>query len=96
MDKKLFNELIEGVREMKAIEEGTSDPVRLTRMEKSEVHKIRHGIELYQSGFSRMMGISLRTLQNWEQGHRSPVGSAKILLRIAKKHPKVVLDAASR
>jgi putative transcriptional regulator len=39
------------------------------------------------------MGVSLRTLQNWEQGHREPNQAAKVLLRVAIKHPRAVLDS---
>jgi putative transcriptional regulator len=95
MDDTLFNELVEGILEMKAIEKGTLKPGRMTRMEPSEVTRTRQNMRLSQAQFARMMGISVRTLQNWEQGHRKPTGSAKILLRIARKHPKAVLESVS-
>ncbi|MDP3070358.1 MAG: helix-turn-helix domain-containing protein [Opitutaceae bacterium] len=49
----------------------------------------------YQSEFARMMGISVDTLQNWEQGSRQPSGAARVLLRVAEKHPEVVLEAVA-
>lgn len=95
MDKKLFSELLEGIEEMKAVEEGSQKPYRLTKMEASEVTQIRQNMNLSQAKFAALMGISVRTLQNWEQGYRSPTGSAKVLLKIAKKNPKAVLEAVA-
>lgn len=95
MDEKLFSELIEGIEEMKAVEEGRQKPYRVSRMEPSEVTRIRQSMKLSQAKFATLMGISVRTLQNWEQGYRSPTGSAKVLLRIAKKNPKAVLEAVA-
>ena len=95
MDEKLFTELIEGIQEMKAVEEGKQKPYRVTKMEASEVTQIRQNMKLSQAKFAALMGISVRTLQNWEQGYRSPTGSAKILLRIARENPKAVLEAVA-
>ena len=80
---------------MKAIEEGNQNPYRVTKMEPSEVTRIRQNMKLSQAKFAALMGISVRTLQNWEQGYRSPTGSAKVLLNIAKKNPKAVLEAVA-
>lgn len=95
MDEKLFSELIEGIQEMKAVEEGNQEPYRVSKMEPSEVTQIRQSMKLSQAKFATLMGISVRTLQNWEQGYRSPTGSAKVLLQIAKKNPKAVLEAVA-
>lgn len=95
MDEKLFSELIEGIQEMKAVEEDRQKPYRVTKMEPSEVTRIRQNMKLSQAKFAALMGISVRTLQNWEQGYRSPTGSAKVLLRIAKKNPKAVLETVA-
>jgi putative transcriptional regulator len=53
---------------------------------------VRHQLHLSQSMFAAYMGISLRTLQEWEQGRRKPSGPATILLRIAQKHPEAFTD----
>jgi putative transcriptional regulator len=53
----------------------------------------RHKLGLSQDRFARLLGISVRTLQHWEQGRRKPSGAARILLRIAVRHPEVVLAA---
>ncbi len=95
MDDKLYNELIEGIQEMKAVEEGSQEPYRVTEIEPLEVTRIRQGMKLSQAKFAALMGISVRTLQNWEQGYRTPTGSAKVLLKIAKKNPKAVLEAVA-
>lgn len=95
MDEKLFSELIEGIQEMKAVEEGSQKPYRISKMEPSEVTRIRQNMKLSQAKFAALMGISVRTLQNWEQGYRTPTGSAKVLLNIAKKNPKAVLEAVA-
>ncbi|MSU61589.1 MAG: helix-turn-helix domain-containing protein [Pedosphaera sp.] len=48
-----------------------------------------------QTKFARLLGISEDTLQNWEQGRRNPTGPAKVLLKIAAKHPKIVLETVA-
>lgn len=57
-----------------------------------DVKKIRTDLQLSQSAFASLMGVSARTLQEWEQGRREPSGSAYSLLRIAQKHPEAFLD----
>jgi putative transcriptional regulator len=51
--------------------------------------------KLSRSEFARLPGISVDTLQNWEQGRRQPSGAARVLLRVASKHPVVVLEAVA-
>ncbi|PKM11561.1 MAG: transcriptional regulator [Gammaproteobacteria bacterium HGW-Gammaproteobacteria-3] len=71
-----------------------SEPLaRAKRAIKSPVTKIRIGARLSQTKFAALMGISVRTLQDWEQGRRSPSGAAKTLLRVAEKHPDVLREA---
>ncbi len=57
-----------------------------------DVSHIRHELHLSQEAFSSLMGISIRTLQEWEQGRRTPRGPAVSLLRIAHKHPEAFID----
>src|SRR5258706_890273 len=54
----------------------------------------RHKLGLSQSRFARLLGISVRTLHHWEQGTRTPSGAARVLLRVAARHPEAFLDAA--
>ena len=58
----------------------------------SEPKAIRSKLQLSQSAFAGMLGVSLRTLQDWEQGRRQPQGPAITLLRIAEQHPNVFVD----
>ncbi|MBS0287398.1 MAG: type II toxin-antitoxin system MqsA family antitoxin [Proteobacteria bacterium] len=57
-----------------------------------DVVKIRQNLALSQSAFSALLGVSVRTLQDWEQGRRTPRGPALSLLRIAKEHPEVFIE----
>lgn len=79
--------LLQSVREMKA-----GKATRVTRVELNEVVEARQRTGLSQSEFADALSISKRTLQEWEQGRRSPSGAAQALIRIAKKHPEVVRE----
>jgi putative transcriptional regulator len=57
---------------------------------------VREKLGLSQIQFAALIGISPRTLQNWEQGHRRPEGTARALLRVAESHPQAVLEALHR
>lgn len=57
-----------------------------------DVRQVRDELHLSQAAFSSLMGISMRTLQDWEQGRRKPRGPAMSLLRIAHKHPEAFVD----
>lgn len=93
MKDELFNELVASVREGGAILRGEVDASRITDFEDPDVAAIRDEYGLSQTKFAALLGISVRTLQNWEQGRRHPRGPAKVLLRVAAKHPKAVLDS---
>jgi putative transcriptional regulator len=56
----------------------------------ADVKAIREGVGLSQSAFAALMGVSLRTLQDWEQGRRQPTGPARALLRVAARHPEAL------
>jgi putative transcriptional regulator len=58
-----------------------------------DIRRIREKYNLTQEQFAAMLGISVGTLRNWEQGRRVPEGPAKVLLRVADKFPQAVLDA---
>jgi putative transcriptional regulator len=95
MRKELFEELLESVKQARAIEAGELRPARVTRINpKSDIVRVRGKLGLSQSKFAAILGISADTLQNWEQGRRSPTGPARVLLRIAAKHPEVLLEVA--
>jgi putative transcriptional regulator len=96
MKKSEFNELLQGVRAAGAYLRGDKRAVtRIDRIEPDSVAVVRTKLKLSQSEFARMLGISVDTLQNWEQGRRQPSGAARVLLRVAAKHPEVVLEAVA-
>ena len=93
MKKELFEELLESVKQAKAIDRGEMKPARTFKLDPQiDIVKARGKLGLSQSKFAAVLGISADTLQNWEQGRREPTGPAKVLLRIALRHPKVLLE----
>jgi putative transcriptional regulator len=79
--------LLQSVREMKA-----ANAARVTKVKPNEVVEARQSTGLSQAQFAEALSISKRTLQEWEQGRRSPSGAAQALIRIAKSHPEVVRE----
>jgi putative transcriptional regulator len=95
MKKELFEELKQSLREANLIKRGQLKPGRVFRVNpESNIVRVRSKLGLSQSKFAAILGISPDTLQNWEQGRRTPTGPAKVLLRIAAKHPEVLLEVA--
>jgi putative transcriptional regulator len=92
MKKELFDELLESVREGGAILRGEQAPARVFSVEELDVRSLREKHGLSQPKFAALMGISVGTLRNWEQGRRKPEGSARVLLRVVDRHPEVVLE----
>lgn len=92
MDKKMFEELVESVRQGGAILRGKLKPKRTFRLKKLDAGRIRKSLKLSQEKFAALMGISVATLRNWEQGRRKPEGPARVLLGVAAKHPEVLPD----
>lgn len=93
MNDHLFQDLLASIKEMKAIEKGTAKPARKTVLTRNRVTNLRQRLGISQPKFAQMMGISVRTLQNWEQGHREPTGPAMVLLQVAEKRPDAVLES---
>lgn len=86
--RNIGTEILEGIRQLKRGEVGrvvTYPPVSETRAR----------VGLSQSEFARLLGVSVRTLQEWEQGRRAPSGPARTLLTIAYKNPRALLDAGT-
>ena len=94
MDDDLFAELLESVREGGQILRGECEPARRFEIDAPDVRHIREQYQLSQSEFAALLGISVRSVQNWEQGRRTPHGSARVLLQVAAKHPQAVWDVA--
>jgi putative transcriptional regulator len=93
MDKKLFADLLESVKEMKAIREGKAKPARVTRYKALDPKAIREKSGLTQERFAALMGVKLATYRNWEQGRRVPHGPAQVLLMVADLDPAVIQKA---
>ncbi len=93
MNRQDFDNLVEGVRQAGRIRRGEAKPSRVTEFNPVDVKAIRSQLGKSQSDFARMIGVSLSTLQNWEQGRRRPEGPARALLRVAAANPEVVASA---
>jgi putative transcriptional regulator len=85
--RNIGDELLEGLRALKRGETG-----RVTRV--LSVSEIREAARLSQQQFAHLLGVSVRTLQEWEQGRRVPSGAARTLLLVASRNPKILLDVA--
>jgi len=101
MKKELFDQLVESVQQMKGIEAGRMKPSRVVRaddLKKSglDVAALRARFKLSQAKFAALLGISVATLQNWEQKRREPEGPAKVLLRVAAAHPEALLSVTAK
>lgn len=93
MKQELFEELLESVRQGGAILKKEQPASRVFKYPDPDVRAIRKGYKLTQEQFAHLLGISVGTLRNWEQGRRRPEGPARVLLRVAARHPEAVLDA---
>ncbi|WP_367873834.1 helix-turn-helix domain-containing protein [Luteolibacter sp. Populi] len=93
MNDQDFQKLVLSVKQMGAIMRGENLPHRRTVVSKIDVKGLRERLKLTQADFSQMIGVSIRTLQNWEQGRREPEGPAKALLRVVEREPEAVLNA---
>lgn len=85
--RNVGREILEGLREIKRGEHG-----RVINI--PDVARIREKTGLSQARFSALLGVSTRTLQDWEQGRRAPSGAARTLLLIADRNPAALLDVA--
>lgn len=88
-NRNLGAELLESVREMKA-----GRAAKLHQVAIPPVVSARMKSGLPQSAFAKLLGVSVRTLQDWEQGRREPSGAAKTLIAIAERSPEVLRDVA--
>ncbi|WP_144777383.1 helix-turn-helix domain-containing protein [Marinobacter maritimus] len=88
-DRNLGAEILAGLDEIKQFKKGNLALRTQELSEPSAPQVIRLKLKMSQSAFAGLMGVSVRTLQDWEQGRREPQGSAVALLRIAEQHPEV-------
>lgn len=80
-------DLLQSVRQMKA-----GQAARVTPVSVSAAAEVRAQMGLSQNAFAALIGVSLRTVQDWEQGRRQPTGAAQTLLRVAMQHPEALRD----
>jgi len=88
-DRNLGAEILAGLDEIKQFKKGNLSLRTQELSEPSAPQVIRLKLKMSQSAFAGLMGVSVRTLQDWEQGRREPQGPAVALLRIAEQHPEV-------
>ncbi|HSH28346.1 MAG TPA: helix-turn-helix domain-containing protein [Thiohalobacter sp.] len=85
--RDIGQEVLDGLRAIKA-----GKGKRVTVDVNQDVQSIRERMGLSQSAFAALLGVSTRTLQDWEQGRRQPTGPARSLLRVADRHPEALLN----
>jgi putative transcriptional regulator len=91
--QKDFDRLVASVKQAGAIRRGQLTPGRVTEFRPEDVRAIRGKLDKSQEEFALIIGVSVATLQNWEQGRRRPEGPARALLRVAAKNPQAVAEA---
>jgi putative transcriptional regulator len=98
MNEKSFNRLMEGVQQGAEYMKGLRKPSRVNKVTVRipDVRSIREKLKASQAEFAEMLGISVRTLQNWEQKRRVPDGPARILLELAAAYPLQVRKVSRR
>jgi len=93
MKRKDFERLVASVKQAGAIRRGSLKAGRVTEFHPDDVRATRAKLGKSQEEFALMIGVSVATLQNWEQGRRRPDGPARALLRVAAKNPRAVAEA---
>lgn len=92
--RDIGQEILEGITDIKAYKAGSKELRVHALSEPSDPQIIRNKLNLSQFEFASLMGVSVRTVQEWEQGRRKPSGSAVALLRIVEQKPEVFLQLA--
>jgi putative transcriptional regulator len=93
MNKKDFGKLAASVREAGRIRRGEVTASRVTTVKPIDIKRVRRKLGRSQSEFALMIGVSVATLRNWEQGRRRPEGPARALLTVAAANPTAVAKA---
>ena len=93
MKEKDFELLVASIKEAGDIKKGKKAASRVFEIKPPDIKLVRQTLNVSQREFALMIGVSVRTLQNWEQRRRKPEGPAQALLRVASRNPKAVLDA---
>ena len=95
MKTKDFDSLVESIKQAGKIKRGEMKASRTFQFDPADIKGIRQKLKKSQSEFAMMIGVSISTLQNWEQGRRRPDGPARALLKIAAEKPEAVIEALS-
>jgi putative transcriptional regulator len=95
MKKSEFAKLVASVKEAGRIRRGAARAARVTKFAADDVRDVRERLDATQEEFALMIGVSVATLRNWEQGRRTPDGPARALLRVAAANPRAVAAALS-
>jgi putative transcriptional regulator len=93
MDKTLFADLVSSLQEAQAISKGKATASRRFTVATPDAKAVREQTGLSQSEFAKLMRVSVKTLQNWEQHRRSPTGPAAALLKIVATAPELALKS---
>ena len=93
MKKEAFEELLQSISQAGEIRKGLRKPSRRFAYPPARIQTIRNRWNVSQRQFATMIGVSANTLENWEQGRRSPRGPAKALLRIVEREPEAAFKA---
>jgi putative transcriptional regulator len=88
--RNIGEEILQGIRDIKAGRTG-----RRFTVDSFAIVRARERSRLSQSQFAALLGVSVRTLQEWEQGRREPSAAAQTLIKVAEKHPKVLREIAA-
>ena len=96
MKKQDFDNLVESIGQAGKIRRGEAAPSRIVEFTPIDVRNVRQRLGKSQSEFARMIGVSVSTLQNWEQGRRRPEGPARALLQVASVNPDAVAAALAK
>ena len=88
-----FKQLVTSINQAGKIRRGEQKPSRRFTFRPIDIKAIRRRLELSQPEFAAMIGVSVATLRNWEQGRRHPEGPARALLKVAAVNPEAVLRA---
>lgn len=88
-----FNTLVKSIKQAGMIKKGQLKPGRTFEINPMDIKAIRNKLHKSQSEFALMIGVSVSTLQNWEQGRRKPDGPARALLKVASENPDAVAKA---
>lgn len=96
MKNKDFKDLLTSIGQARKIHTGKMKPGKISRFDPIIVTKIRKKLHKSQSEFAYIIGVSVDTLQNWEQGRRRPEGPALALLKVTEANPEIVMKALHR